>query len=449
MDEVVILGAGFAGLSAASALAARGISTHIIEARDRVGGRTRTDHFDDGLWLDIGGQWLGPGQDDAYALAARLGREVWAAHTAGEAVLHLDGKAHRYTGLIPRGLPPLALANLSWAMARLDRMAAKVPISDPWNAPNAAKLDQRTVGDWLRRNVPHAKARLVLEVAFEAVFAAHPDDISLLHALFYLRSGGGINNLTASSGGAQQDRVDGGMQGLAEAWSDELRSGGVTFEFEAPVRAVTETAGGLQVHTDADRHTAARVISTLPPILTLDVDFHPAMPTDRRAWCEGMVPGAVIKCFAIYDRPFWRDAGLSGEAVGDLPPVQLAFDATPPDVDYGVLLTFIEGREARHWAEAGVAQRQQVVLAAFERFFGSQALAPTRYIDHVWPHEEWSRGCYAGVAGPGLVTSVGASARRPHGRVSWAGTETATEWNGYIEGAIRSGVRAAREVRDV
>ena len=444
--EIIVLGAGYAGLSAAASLRARGKSVLVLEARDRVGGRTRTDHFDDGLWLDIGGQWAGPGQERLYALANRLNKTVWPMHTEGRNVLHLDGNNRYYRGLIPFNLGPVALLNLAWGFARLEWLAKRIPLDAPWRAKQVATLDQQTVGDWMRRNIRHRHAHLIMQVAIEAVFAAHPDDISLLHALFYLHSGGGLENLTSSQGGAQQDRIDGGMQGLADSWATQLRDGDCTIKLDTPVRALEQDGNGVSVHTDAGVFSAGQVISTLPPVLTLDVDFRPGLPEARRQWCAGMLPGRVIKCFAIYPRPFWREQGLSGSAAGDRAPLHVSFDGTPPDSTRGILVGFIEGREAAHWAEQSEADRRQAVLSCLARFFGEQALAPERYVDHVWAAEEFSRGCYAGVAGPGLLSSVGDSARRPLGRVHWAGTETASHWNGYIEGAILSGERAAGEI---
>ncbi len=447
--DVVVMGAGYAGLAAAEAVQAQGRSVVVVEARDRVGGRTRTDVMDDGLWLDIGGQWVGPGQDRLYDLARRMGREVWPSHTKGKSVLHFGGKRSEYEGLIPKTLPPLALLNLAWGFKRLEWMARRGPVEAPWEARRAATLDQRTMGDWLRRNLPHPKARAMMQVAIEAVFAMHPDEISLLHGLFYLHSGEGLENLTNSAGGAQQDRVAGGMQGLAEAWTERLVEGGVELMLEAPVRVVEQDEVGVVVHTDKGVVRGEYGICTLPPATTLDVEFRPGMPERRRAWCEGMRPGQVIKCFAVYERPFWRVRGLSGEAVGDQGPVHVSFDGTPPEIEEGVLVGFFEGRAATRWADETVERRQEAVVAAFARFFGDQALTPVRYVDHVWPQEEWSKGCYAGVAGPGVVTTVGKSAREPFGRVRWAGTETAIRWSGYIEGAIRSGTRAAEEIADV
>ncbi len=443
--QAIVIGAGYAGLSAAETLRRQGKDVLVLEARGRVGGRTRTDHLDNGLWLDLGGQWLGPGQDHLYALAQRFEKRVWAMHTAGHNLVHLKGRNRRYRGLIPFRLPPLALLNLGWGFWRLEALAKRVPLDNPGHAVRAKHLDQQTLGDWLRRNLRHPQARALMQVAIESVFAAHPDDISLLHALFYLRSGGGLERLTSARGGAQQDRIDGGMQGLAESWRQSLEAEDVSFAMESPVHAIEQDRLGTTIHTSAGKLTADRVICTLPPALTLDVDFRPGMPEARRVWCRGLKPGQVIKCFAIYPRPFWRDQGLSGSAAGDRPPVHACFDATPPDSPKGILMGFIEAREAVHWAEQSQASRRQVVLGAFERYFGEQALAPEHYVDHVWATETWSRGCYAGVAAPGVISETGTSARIPHHRIHWAGTETATHWNGYIEGAIRSGIRAAEE----
>lgn len=444
--DVIVLGAGYAGLSAAQQLRGRGLDVLVLEARDRVGGRTRTDHLEDGVWVDLGGQWAGPGQDRLYALAERLGQAAWPMYQQGRHVLHLDDRTRFYRGLIPFNLSPLALLNLGWAFLRLEWLCRCVPVDAHWTARRAQRFDGLTLGDWMRRHLRHPHALAIMQVAVESVFAAHPDDISLLHALFYLHAGGGLEKLTSSAGGAQQDRIQGGMQGLAESWAGALRAAGVTVRLETPVRAVEQQGETLSVHTDTDRYNARHVISTLPPVLSLEVDFRPPMPVGRRDWCRAMVPGRVMKCFAVYDRPFWRESGLSGFAIGDHPPVHVAFDASTPDSDKGILLGFIEGREAAEWQERDPEKRQQAVLECFSRYFGRPALQPERYLDHGWASEPWSRGCYAGVPGRGDVLGVAASARVPHGRVHWAGTETATHWNGYIEGAIRSGERAAAEI---
>lgn len=447
--DVIIVGAGFAGLAAADQLIQHGLRPLILEARDRIGGRTHTVNTTRGTWVDLGGQWIGPGQTHVYQLALRFGKVVWPMHVQGQQIVELGRRIRTYRGLIPMNLPPLALGNLLWAFHRLERMAAKIPVDAPWTARRAAALDQRTLGDWMRRNLPNRSAYSIMQVAIEAVFAAHPDEVGLLHGLRYLRAGGGLERLTSSAGGAQQDRIDGGLQGLAQAWVEWLQDKGSALMLDQAVRVVAQDDSSVKVMTDGSTFRARRAIITTPPALACRIEFHPAMPSDRLAWCQSMIPGRVIKCFAFYSKPFWRQNGLSGQVASDRPPVHVAFDATPPDCPMGILLGFIEGRQAQRWSEKGQSERQQAIVAAFSRWFGPEASQPIDYVDHDWTVEQWSRGCYAGVAGPGVTTSVAHCCKHPMGRVHWAGTETADQWMGYIEGAIRSGIRAAKEIIDV
>ena len=443
--DVIVLGAGFAGLAAAERLSEHGYSVRVLEARDRVGGRARTDWIDDHLWLDLGGQWIGPGHEQMYALAERLDVPIWSMYTLGRHLLRLDGRTRAFKGFMPLTLSPTTYAAFAWALLRLEWLTRRIPLDAPWQANNAAELDRQSLGDWLRQNLRDRHAYSIFRAATDAIFAAHPDDISLLHALFYLRSSDGINKLTSSDNGAQQDRVEAGMQGLAETWQEQLAGAGVEFVLGEPARTVEQSGDPVRVDTDHASHQARRLICTLPPALIPEIDFRPALPDERHQWCEGLPPGRVIKCFAVYDQPFWRDRGLSGQSAGDEPPVHVTFDATPPGEDRGVLMGFIEGREAEHWAGVRKEERRAAVLAAFARYFGDDAGQPLRYLDHVWQDEPWSRGCYAGVARPGIQSTVGHAAREPHGHVFWAGTETATRYNGYLEGAVRSGFGAAEK----
>jgi monoamine oxidase len=156
--------------------------------------------------------------------------------------------------------------------------------------------------------------------------------------------------------------------------------------------------------------------------------------------------GACIKCMAFYEEPFWRAAGLSGSAVSDPGPLSIIFDNSPPDGSPGIVVGFLEGHWARELGRAGPEERRAAVLENLARLFGPQAAGPERYMERNWTDEEWSRGCYVGYTGPGVLTAYGPALRAPIGPVHWAGTETATVWNGYMDGAIQSGERAALEV---
>ncbi len=439
--DVVVLGGGFAGLAAARVLVDAGREVVVLEARDRVGGRVFTTTLDDGTWIDLGGQWLGAGQERLVHWLGRYAIETYKSWTAGDNLLVWRGKRTRYRGTIPK-LPLLALIGVGWAQARLDWMAKKVPLDAPWNARQAADWDRQSFGAWVRENVGNEQARALLDIGMETVFAENANHYSLLHALFYIRSGLGTDSLLGTEGGAQDTRVKGGMQRLAQAMAE-----GLTVRTSTPVRRV-EWGDGVVVHADGVTLRATRAVVALPPPLANEVEFSPPLPRSRSALHAGMPMGAAGKCVAVYERPFWRDEGLSGMAICDEGPCHVTFDSSPADGRPGVLLGFVEGDGARALGKLGEEERRARVLACFARYFGARAREPRRYSEKLWEHDEWARGCYGAFCPPGLLTEHGVALRAVVGPLHWAGTETATAWSGYIDGALQSGERAAGEILD-
>jgi monoamine oxidase len=277
----------------------------------------------------------------------------------------------------------------------------------------------------------------------EAVFAAEPADLSLLHALFYTHSGNGVDVLARTRGGAQQDRFARGSQanavGLAEKLCDRVR-------LTQPVRRIDRTDDAVAVLTDDLLVTARRAIVAVPPPLAARIRYEPGLPAVRDQLLQRIPMGAVIKCHAVYDRPFWRDDGLTGQATTDVGPVKIVFDNSPPSGSPGVMLAFVEGAHARALSGVEPAERRAAVLDCLATLFGPAARRPVDYVERDWSAEEWTRGCYAALFTPGTWTQHGAALREPVGRLHWAGTETATVWCGYMDGAIQSGERAAHEI---
>jgi monoamine oxidase len=243
---------------------------------------------------------------------------------------------------------------------------------------------------------------------------------------------------------AQDLRVEGGMQALAIAAAREL---GERVRLDAPVRAIEVTGEAVRVHLDGGRKLAARhVVVALPPTLAGRLVYVPALPGTRDQLCQRMANGAVIKVIAVYERPFWREAGLSGLALNTDGPVNWIYDNCWPDSDPGMLVGFVTGHAATRLVGMEATERRHRVLSCFAAAFGGQALDTRDYVEFAWAEEEYSRGCYAGYGPPGFWTSVGSELREPAGPIHWAGTETATNWMSFIEGAICAGERSAREV---
>jgi monoamine oxidase len=277
-----------------------------------------------------------------------------------------------------------------------------------------------------------------------SVFSAEPADMSLLHFLFYVHSGGLLDNLFNVERGAQERRFVGGSQVIPERMAETL--GDECVRLSAPVRLITQDPVGVTVMAGGATVRARFAAVAVPPTLASRIDYQPALPAQRDQLTQKMPMGSVIKVMAVYGEPFWRRDGRTGQATSDVGPVQLTFDNTPPGGSPGVLLGFIEGRHAREWGPRPLEERRRAVVDCFARFFGYRASRPEEYIELDWSAEEWTRGCYGAHMGPGVLTQFGPAMREPCGRIHWAGTETAEVFCGYMDGAVRSGERVAAEL---
>ena len=440
--DVCVVGAGFAGLAAARAVEEAGLTPVVLEARDRVGGRTHTEVLDDGTPLDHGGAWLGPSQDAAYGLAAAVGVRTYPTYTRGDNVFVRDGEPKRYRGEVPLSLGLLQVASLGITMKRLDRMAATLPLDAPWEAERAREWDATSLGTWLDRNMPRGRGRTTLRSLLTDLYVAEPHAVSLLHALYLIRAHCGLDPLFGFEGGDQQDRVAGGMGTFAARVAAEL---GDAVQLGSPVDRITLRGGGVEVGGADVTVSARRAIVAVPIALLGRIAFDPPLPTGRAHLAQRMPIGPVTKIAVVYDDAWWRAEGLTAITTDPRSIVSLSIDGCAEHAPPGVVSVLACGPRAVAYHRLGERERRQLVVDALAQRLGPKARAVAAFHEHDWGAEEWSRGGYMSHMPPGVMTQFGRELRRPAGPIHWAGTETATVNHGSVDGAIRSGRRAAAE----
>ncbi len=446
--DVIVIGAGLSGLHAASLLKRNGKRVVLLEARDRVGGRSLNHQFANGDLVDVGGQWIGPGHDQMYELLKQHQLKTYPLYDGGKNLIYLRQKITEYSGTIPK-LNIAQTLQLGWMLWRFDKLVSGINPAAPYEHAQASKWDSMTVQTWINRNSISETARKAFTIVIKAVFTVEPKELSMLHALFYAKSNCSLDYLISVNGGAQQDRIHGGSQGLCLALAKQLSE---ELELNHPVTLVEHDQDGVTVTCkNGAVYSAAHLISAIPPNRLLRIDFDPIMPSTKDQMWQRMPAGSCIKCVAQYETPFWRDKGLSGQSIGldDDLLVNVTFDNTEKGKTSGLLMGFIEGDSARYWGQKSDADRKQAVLSVFAKYFGQQALTPIDYVDKDWSSEEWTRGCYAASFGVGGWTEFGRHLATPIGRIHFAGTETASDWYGYFEGALQAAERAVNEVLEL
>jgi monoamine oxidase len=437
---------------AAREVARAGRSVAVVEARERVGGRMWDRAIAGGEVVDLGAEFIGPTQHRIRALVDELGIETFPAYNQGRNVYVAGGRRTLYADTGPTGNAPpdpALLVDLLLAIPQLNSQSRRVPVAAPWEAPKAASLDGESLEAWLRRHSTGAKRFMDLtRCATRAIFGAEPRELSMLFVLFYIAASGDENTPGTfernfnTRNGAQQDRIAGGTQQIAERVAQQL---GRRVIRRSPVRRIVMTPDHVDVISDRYVNRAKQVIVALPPVLAGRIQYEPALPPLRDGLTQRLAQGHLIKVQAVYERPFWRGDGLNGASISDAGPCNVTFDSSPRAGEPGALLGFVGGDEARAFTRLAPDERRRAALGSFARAFGSRALAPIDYVETDWAAEQFTRGCPVGIAPPGLLTTYGRALREPVERLHWAGTESSTYWNGYMDGAVRSGERAARE----
>jgi monoamine oxidase len=393
----------------------------------------------DGCQVDLGAHWVGPTQRRVLALADEFGIEIEKQYLDGKHLLNLGGERRTYRGNIPL-LSPLATLDTGMGMARAELRRLLVQRETPWRSRGARRLDSYTLAHFIH-GLRTEGARGMFTIVARTVFGAEPSELSYLYFLWYAQCAGGVMQLTDFKGGAQDAHLRGGSQQICEHIAAEL---GGDVLLGSPATALKHDGKGVSIKVGRRRIKAAKAIVAVSPAVAARIEYDPGLAA-REALGQRMPMGAYMKGVAIYDRAWWRDRGLSGLALADRGPVQMTVDASPAGGSPGVLIGFVTGAPARAVTQLEPDARRRVVLEAMADAVGAEAASPRSYRDFNWLEEPWSRGGPVGLMAPGTLTGLGHLLREPAGPVHWAGTDTATEWNGYMEGAIQAGERAATE----
>ncbi len=477
--DVVIVGAGLAGLSAAKELQSLDKSVLVLEARDRVGGRSWTQEHtayvstpDEPLkelnyWIDDGAQWVGPTQTMLLDLIEEADiQKMPGFPEQGKIIFIFKGQRFEIDlsgndsansqdngDLLNRILECFKphfnndLQEFKALQKQLDRMAKDFEAGKPWLSANAKSWDAMTLQTWIGLNAQTDGARFLLRLNCMLAFASLPCDISLLHFLHYIRAAGSVAELETS----QIYRLKGGTQAISRYMADQIELKGGCIELNSPVWGIHQTEGQSDVVLDdGTTYTAQKVIVTVPPAIIPKIRFTPSLPAGRQQFNQRMPMGSSIKVHVVYETAFWREIGFSGIAASDQHAMSYLTDnGNSKAHEPGILGGFIEIDTVRNCIDEPLENLQALVTATIEDIFEpSMGKIPKPLAVHIlkWGAEEWSGGCYAGVMPPGVWTGYKGILREPVGHIHWAGTETSPRWFAYMEGAVQSGVRVANEL---
>ncbi|UVC08732.1 FAD-dependent oxidoreductase [Rhizobium sp. TH2] len=412
--DVIVIGAGFSGLSAATELMAIGLDVILLEARDRVGGRVESKLLADGARIDTGGQFLCRDMVELNALARAHGKAVSWAYSEGDEVFQ----------------PPIPPARGYEIWEGVEALREHIIRLDPKD-PALAGL---TVSQWIARqagldpDVAAAFLRLV-----EGLWCRSPDEVSFT----WLAS---TDTRITNEYSEMESFLGSTMHALAE---DVAATLGARLHLSSPVTSIAHGPDGATVYTGDTTYEARRVIISVPPVMASRITYDPPLPATITDAFAAWGTGHVIKLFIRYATPFWRARGLSGTVMWSAPQGLYACDASREGVSG--LVMFIGGSFAKSWRGRPEAELKTFIRTQLVTALGEEAGNITELSIRDWTDDTWSGGAYSDNVIDPNAADPEAPLRLGTGPLRFASSELSPSYPGYIEGAIVMGRFAARE----
>ncbi|XP_048246549.1 amine oxidase [flavin-containing]-like isoform X2 [Haliotis rufescens] len=446
--EVIVVGGGLSGLSAAKLLREQGVDVVVLEARDRVGGRTFTIQNDKVRYVDLGGAYVGPTQNRLLRLAREFGVKTFLTNEVEDLAFFSRGSMKRFRGTFPPMGGLLSWLDMNNLFRTIDQLGEEIPLDAPWTAPHAAEWDSMTMQQFFDKHCWTRAANSFGREFIEVNVTSEPYEVSALWFLWYVKGAGGSFRIFGTTNGGQERKFVGGSQQISIKMAEKIGNDRVLLNH--PVSKIEHKPSEVVVQdVNGNRYTAKYAIIAAPLPIQNKIIYDPPLPSLRNQLLQRAPMGSVIKTFMYYSTPFWRRKGLCGSSAIDDKDGLVGFtlDHVMPDGSHPALMGFILADKARRYVELTPDERKSRIAHLYSKVFQTdEALHPVHYEEKDWLGEQWSGGCYTTMMPPGFLTKFGSYLRRPIGRMYFAGTETATQWSGYMDGAVQAGERAAREI---